>query len=731
MFQSVIPRFTHGSTRSLERQPFALGAQRKLEIPRTESPASGKVRGRGVHSPIQTPRTPSPVLQQPIPRKTLAPVSAASTEPKGVGIALASMDLSVRPQDDLYRFSLGSWLKGTEIPSDRSSWGSYAALRETTVDNLEAIMKELRASSPALGSEQRKLVDLYESYINLGTDTDQAMEKLHGFLSDMDTISTPRDIISRMAKLQRIGVGGIPVDLDIYQDKADPSRYMVYAAQCTLGLPDRDYYLKDDEKYVEIRAQYRSYITDLMNMTGVEVPEDAADRIIALETKLAHAQWTRAQSRDARATYNVYTLNEGEEVTPNVSWAQFFRQAGLGDAKDFVMEQPSFFVALNDLLETVPSEDWSLLFKFKLLDRYGKYISQEVNDRHFEFHSKHLQGVPEKPAARKQAMILAAGVLRDAMGKLYVARHFSPQTKKSIEDMVENVRAVFAEAIRNNHWMSEPTKAKALDKLGKFIVKIGHPEKWRDYSDLQIDPHDILGNMLRANKLSVQRQFGKIGSPVDREEWFMAAHTVNAYFNPPLNEIVFPAARAQPPFFDPTVDDAANYGAFATVVGHEFSHGFDDQGRKYAGDGSLTDWWTEEDARRYEARAHGLVDQFNSYRPLPDVPINGALTLGENIGDLAGVTMAYRAYKRSLGGKKSEVINGLTGEERFFVSYAQMRGAKIRDEALRAQLKSDPHSPGEYRVTGIVRNMSEFYETFGVTEGDDLYLSPENRVKIW
>ena len=692
-------------------------------------------------TPTQIPRTAFDKTLEPGSHRTLLgiptlpheiPFSAPSPSKLESGINGASMDRSVRPQDDIYRYSLGRWLDATEIPADRSRWGAYDKLREDTLENIQGIMRELIASGPhPRGSEAQKLVDFYQAALGANDEGQGGIETLQHELDRIDDLQSPSDVLRHMAYNLKLGIGQ-PFGIFIDQDKDDPDQYLTYIGQSSKqGMPDREYYLNDDPKYVELRSKYIAYVGEILGRAGVKKPERAAQRILALETALASVQWTREQNRDVIATYNKMSLEKATKLTPNIPWKAYLEEAGLGQAKEVVLEQPSYFEALSAFLSSVSPQDWKLFFKFKLMDSFAPYLGPSFNQAHFDFHGKVINGQPEQRSVEKRAIALVNGALRDALGKHYVERYFPPESKARIEAMVENVRAEYADAIEANSWMSEATKEKALEKLAKFTVKIGHPEKWTDYSSLEVRPGDLVGNVMRKRAFSTQEEFSALGKPVDRGQWFMGAQTVNAYFNPGMNEIVFPAARAQPPFFDPKADEAANYGAFATVIGHEFSHGFDDQGRKTDGDGRLVDWWTPEDAQNYVERSRGLVAQFDQYKPLPDLAIDGDLTLGENIGDLAGVTMAARAYKRSLKGKKSALIDGLSGEQRFFVAYAQMRGSKIREEALREQLTSDPHSPGKYRVIGIVRNMPEFYEAFGAGEGDKLYLAPEERVKIW
>ncbi len=657
----------------------------------------------------------------------------ASAEGAGVrelGVARANFDTSVRPRDDFFRFVNGTWLDNTEIPEDKSTYGSFAELADRAEADLRAIIEESAAEAAEPGSHARKIGDFYNSFLDADSIEALGLGPLQQELARVEAIGNLEDVIAYVGHSQTLGIPN-PFAFYVNLDLRDSTRYLAYMTQAGLGLPDRDYYLKDEAKFAQTRQAYRAYIEQLFELAGFDSGAGAAATVLALESRLAEAHWTRVENRDRDATYNKYGLRDAADLTPEFDWPRFLESAGLGESEEFVIRQPSYFEALARALAEVPAADWQTYFRFKLVDHFAPYLAEPFVDAHFDFYSRTVRGIEENRPRWKRAVEATDTVLGDMVGELYVERHFRPEAKERMDGLVENLRAAFRESIDELEWMGEETRAEAQTKLEKFATKIGYPQQWKDYSGLEIRAGELVGNLLRSEEVEYQRMIDKLGGPVDRGEWLLTPQTVNAYYYPPLNEIVFPAAILRPPFFNVAADEAVNYGAIGAVIGHEFSHGFDDQGRKSDGDGNLRDWWTERDAEEFKRRAGGLVEQYNEYSPVEGMHVNGELTLGENIGDLAGLTLAYRAYQLSLGEEAAPEIDGFTGDQRFFLGWGQVWRRLYREEELIRRLSIDPHAPARYRVNGVLANMPEFYEAFGVTEADRLYRAPEDRVKIW
>ncbi|MCZ6827114.1 MAG: hypothetical protein O7D88_06410 [Gammaproteobacteria bacterium] len=647
------------------------------------------------------------------------------------GIEPANFDTTVRPQDDFYRYANGTWLENTQIPEDKSNYGSFTALADGAEENLRVLIEEAAADeNKEAGSDAQKVGDFYLSFMNEEAVEAAGTTPLVEPLAQINGIETSADVVAYIGASQRMGLTN-PFVLFVNQDSKDSTMYAAFMHQTGLGLPNRDYYLEDDERFVTLREKYRDYVKTMYGLAGLEGGESAGQTVLDIETAIAEAHWTQVQNRQRDKLYNPYDVDGANELTPGFDWNIFLDAAGLDPARDFIVRQPSYFSALGNMVAETPVDDWKTYFRFKLLDAAAPYLSEAFVEASFDMGGRAVQGIEQNQPRWKRAVQATDENVGELAGKMYVAKHFPPESKVRMNAMIENLREVFIEAINELEWMGELTKEQAQDKLARFNTKIGYPDKWRDYSSLDIVADDLAGNIMRSNASQYDRMIGKLGGPIDRTEWFMTPQTVNAYYNPPMNEIVFPAAILQPPFFNVGADDAVNYGGIGGVIGHEFSHGFDDQGRKTDGDGNLRDWWTEEDATEFKARAQGLVDQYAGYSPLEGEHLNGELTLGENIGDLAGLTMAYRAYKHSLGGKEAPVIDGFTGDQRFFLGWAQVWARKYRDKELLRRLKIDPHSPSEYRANGTVSNIPEFYAAFDVQEGDGMYLADEVRVKIW
>ncbi len=657
--------------------------------------------------------------------------SAMDEKAPTLGIETANFDTTVRPQDDFYRYANGTWLENTQIPEDKSNYGSFTALSDGAEANLRVLIEEAAADeNKESGSDAQKVGDFYLSFMNEEAVEAVGTAPLVEPLAQIDRIESGTDVVAYMGASQRMGLSN-PFVLFVNQDAKDSTVYAAYLHQTGLGLPNRDYYLEDDERFATLREKYRDYVGTMFGLAGLEGGEAAGQTVMDMETAIAEAHWTQVQNRQRDKLYNPYDASGANELTPGFDWNIFLTAAGLDPARDFIVRQPSFFTALGKMVAETPADDWKTYFRFKLIDAAAPFLGAAFVEASFDMHRRAVQGIEQNQPRWKRAVQATDGNVGELAGKMYVAKHFPPAAKVRMNEMIENLRMVFNEAIDELEWMGELTKEQAQDKLAKFNTKIGYPDKWRDYSTLEVVAGDLAGNIQRSNASQYDRMIGKLGGPIDRTEWFMTPQTVNAYYNPPMNEIVFPAAILQPPFFNVAADDAVNYGAIGGVIGHEFSHGFDDQGRKTDGDGNLRDWWTEADATEFTARAQGLIDQYAAYSPMEGEYLNGELTLGENIGDLAGLTMAYRAYQRSLGGKEAPVIDGFTGDQRFFLGWAQVWARKYRDQELLRRLKIDPHSPSEYRANGTVSNIPEFYAAFDVQEGDGMYIAEEDRVKIW
>lgn len=655
--------------------------------------------------------------------------SEVRTQPLSLGVETSNFDEAVRAQDDFYRYVNGTWLANTEIPADKSNYGSFIELADKAERDMRNIIETAaNAEFKAPGTDQQKVGDFYLSFMDSVRIEDLGLSPIQGDLADVDAIASHEDLIRYIAHNQKRGIND-PFVIFVNQDAKNATEYILYLHHTGLGLPDRDYYF--DEQFAETRDSYVAHIENMATLAGWEDGAAIAQTIMGLETRLAEHHWTRVQNRDRNAVYNKYTLAEASELTPNIDWSIFLETAGIAAAESFIVRQPSYFEALNTILAEVPVEDWKTYFRFKVLSNAAPYLPAQYVDANFDFYGRTLSGTEQNRPRWKRAVSGTNGVLGEMVGKLYVDEHFQPEAKARMDEMVQNLSDAFKTAINELEWMSGETKGQAQGKLAKFTPKIGYPNKWKDYSNLEVRPDDLLGNMKRSGEVEYQRMIDKLGQPIDRDEWFMTPQTVNAYYNPSMNEIVFPAAILQPPFFNVEADDAVNYGAIGAVIGHEFSHGFDDQGRKSDGDGNLRDWWTEQDAEEFQQRAAVLGEQYSGFSPIEGMNVNGDLTMGENIGDLAGLTMAYKAYKLSLDGEEAPVIDGFTGDQRFFLGWAQVWRRKYREDELKRRLVTDPHSPSEYRTNGIVANMPEFYEAFNIQEGDGMYRTPEERVKIW
>ncbi len=656
--------------------------------------------------------------------------NAEAPEELGSGIDKSTFDMDVRPQDNFFEHVNGEWLESFQIPADKSNYGAFTLLAEKAREDVRNIIEE-SAGKAEPGSDAAKVGDLYQSYMDTETIEKVGVSPLQPEFNRIDSFEDHEDVAAYMSHLDILG--SAPFGVFVQVDAKNSTRYITHFWQSGLGLPDRDYYTEEDEKSGKIREQYVQHIAKMFELAGLEKPEESAKTIMALESRLAEHHRTRVENRDADKRYNLMTFEEVKASAPEFDWDAWLPGTTISesDMQEIVVGQPEYIEAFGDIFKETSVEDWQTYFKWHMLTNAAPFLNQALDDENFNFFQGVLSGVEEQEPRWKRAVNVINGTVGELVGKVYVARHFSPEAKSRMEDLVENLRKAYAIGIDELEWMGEDTKKQAKEKLAKFTPKIGYPDKWKDYSDLETSSDDLIGNMRNATLFLTEYNRSKLGKPIDRTEWFMNPQTVNAYYNPTMNEIVFPAAILQPPFFNLEAEDAVNYGGIGAVIGHEMGHGFDDQGSKFDGDGNLRNWWTDQDREEFEKRTNKLVEQYNDFTVLDGIHVNGEFTQGENIGDLGGMTIAYKAYQLSLDGEESPVIDGYTGEQRFFLGWAQVWRRKYRDEELAKRIKTDPHSPSEFRANGTVQNMPEFYEAFDVKEGDEMYISPEQRVKIW
>ena len=647
------------------------------------------------------------------------------------GISLDNMDKTVRPQDNFYRYINGGWLKNTTIPADKTAVGSFYDLRDTADDNVKAIIEELAATENLkMGSDEQKVADLFRSYMDTAGRDALGIKPIQGILDTISSLKNKDELAAFLGKYQAAGISS-PLAFYVSIDAKDSSRYATHIWQSGLGLPDKDYYFNEAERFVKLREGYLKHIENMYNLAGLENGSAAAQTIMEIETKLAGFHWTRVESRDSAKRYNKFDVADLNTLTDAFNWNAFLTAQGVADQKDIIINQPSFIKGFGETFAQTSLEDWKTYETFHTLSTFAGSLTTALDNENFDFFSKQLSGREEQRPMWKRGVSVVNGNLGEVIGKVYVKRHFKPEAKARMSELVENLRNSYGDSINELEWMSEDTKKAAHVKLAAFTPKIGYPDKWEDYSALEIKADDLVGNSIRSSKVSHQKEIEKLGGPIRDWEWGMTPQTVNAYYNPTVNEIVFPAAILQPPFFNMAADDAVNYGGIGAVIGHEMGHGFDDQGSRYDAEGNMRNWWTDSDLEEFKKRTAILVNQYNNYHVFDDLSVNGELTLGENIGDLSGVTIAYKAYKASLNGKEAPVIDGLTGDQRFFMGYAQIWRSKIVEKSMRNRVATDPHSPGEFRALGSLSNMPEFYKAFDLKEGDAMYIAPEKRVKIW
>jgi len=643
------------------------------------------------------------------------------------GFDLAGRDLSVAPGTDFFAYANGAYQKALVIPADRSRYGAFDALAALSEQRVKAVMEAAAANPRATGDEAR-VAAFYKAFM------DEGRAEALGARPLAPTLAAIRAARSKAALARLMGSANgdfynSVFGLGIGTDAKDPKHYAIYIGQGGLGLPDRDYYLQPS--FAAQKAKYEAYVAQMLTLAGWPNAQANAKGIMAMETRIAEASWSRAEQRDPVKTYNPMTPAQLAAAAPGFPWADYLAGGGLKGAPRVVVSESTAVPKIARIFAETPIETLQAWEAFNVADNAAPFLSKAFVDANFEFRAKTLGGQPQQKPRWKRAAGTLNSAIGEAVGRLYVAAYFPPEAKAKMEAMIGDLRAALRARIERVAWMSPETRAKALDKLSKFGVKIAYPDKWRDYSALSLSAEDLVGDVRRSSAFEWNRQVKRLHGPVDRSEWGMTPQTVNAYYSPTENEIVFPAAILQPPFFDPGADTAINYGAIGGVIGHEMTHGFDDQGRQYAGDGSLTDWWTAEDAAKFKIQADRLGTQYSAFEPLPGAHVNGQLTMGENIADLGGVLLALDAYHASLKGQPAPVVDGLTGDQRVFLGWAQVWRGASRDEALRRQLVADPHSPPRERVDGPMRNVDAWYEAWGVKPGDPLYVPPEQRVRIW
>lgn len=665
------------------------------------------------------------------PHDAAQPVAGAANE-LGSGIILENMDTSVRPGDDFFSYVNGGWVAKTEIPADKGRFGTFDLLRDASQDDVKVIIEESASGDFAKGTDEQKVGDLYRSYMDTATRDARGLQPLAAELKRIDAISSRDELTAYFADAMKRNLSA-PMSFGQGEDVKDPTRYIIYVGQSGLGLPDREYYLKEDETSAEIRTKYVEHIEKMFALAGFPDGGAAAKAIMALETRLAKENMTKEQSRKYAENYTKIALQDLGGLMPNFDWQGYLDAGGLTglelDGLGFF--ETDYMKALDGIIVDTDLDTWKTYLYWGALNAAATKLTAALDAQNFEFYGKTLSGTEEQRPQWRRAVDTVNGTLGEVVGKVYVKRHFPPEAKERMLELVGNLVRAYEKSIKELDWMSEDTKAEALDKLSKFTPKIGYPDEWRDYSAVDIEADDFYGNLERAALAEYRRQMDRHNGPVDRTEWGMTPQTVNAYYHPLLNEIVFPAAILQPPFFNPEADDAVNYGGIGAVIGHEIGHGFDDSGSTFDGDGVMRNWWTDVDRSEFEKRTGKLVDQYNAFLPFEDLSVNGEFTLGENIGDLGGIAIGLLAYQMSLNGAEAPVIDGFTGIQRVFLGFGQVWSGKYRDETLRLQIETDPHSPGMYRANGAVRNVPEFYEAFDISADDALYLAPEDRVKIW
>ena len=647
------------------------------------------------------------------------------------GINLDNIDKTVRPQDNFYQYVNGKWLNNATIPGDKTAIGTFYELRDDADEQVRAIITELSAQDVLVeGSNEQKVADLYKSFLDTKTRNQLGITPINDILAEIQQINNKDALAQYFGKSQAQGMGS-PLYIYIDVDAKKSDEYTAHVWQSGLGLPDKDYYFNEDQRFQKHRSAYIKHITNVLTFAQYPEPELSANKIMQVEAQLADFHWSRVETRNSEKRYNKYKITELKNLGSAFNWPVYLQAQNLKTLSHIIINQPSYIEGFDPVFAQTSLADWKSYLTFHAISHFASMLSEEIAQENFAFYGEELYGRKQQKPLWKKGGSIVNDNLGEVIGQIYVAKHFPLQAKAKMTTLVENLRSAYGRSINDLTWMSADTKKAAQVKLAAFTAKIGYPDQWQNYDNLVIKADDLVGNLLRSSLDAHQKSIAKLGQPIYKWEWAMTPQTVNAYYNPTVNEIVFPAAILQPPFFNLEADDAVNYGGIGAVIGHEMGHGFDDQGSKYDANGNLRNWWTEADLAIFQASAKNLVSQYNDYEVFDDLTVNGELTLGENIGDLSGVTIAYRAYKASLKGKEAPVIDGLTGDERFFMGFAQVWRSKKVEKTLRNQVATDPHSPSEFRALGSLSNMPEFYQTFNVTEGDDMYIAPEKRVKIW
>lgn len=646
------------------------------------------------------------------------------------GITKKNMDTLVKPGDNFAMYVNGTWMKTTNIPADKASYGAFDILVDQSQKDVKAIIEEAAKNNNADGSDEQKIGDYYASFMDRKTRDTKGIVPIQQELKEIDAIANYDDLAAFFGKAIRTGIK-VPFNISVETDFKNPTKYSLITWQNGLGMPEREYYLTTDAKMADIRTKYVAYIEKMFQLTNLPNAAQSATTIMALETTLAAQHMKKEDTRDIVKLYNAYAVKDLKNLMPDFNWTAMLKSAGVANEKKLIVTQVAYTKSLNNIIKNTPIDTWKIYLKWGLINNSAGNLTTALENQKFDFYGKTLYGVEKQEEDWKRGVDIVNDGLGELVGKVYVKKHFSPEAKEHMTTMVKNLLKAYAESIKTLDWMSPATKKEALNKVDNFMIKIGYPDKWRDYSALKIAKNDLYGNGQRAAEFEYNRNLAKLGKPVDRTEWGMNPQTVNAYYNPTLNEIVFPAAILKPPFFDLNADDAVNYGSIGAVIGHEIGHGFDDQGSSFNGKGELKNWWTPQDLAAFKKKTSALVEQYNSFKAFPDLNVNGAFTLGENIGDLGGLSIAIKAYKATLNGKEAPVMDGFTGMQRVFLGWGQVWAEKMREEALRNQIASDPHSPALFRINGTVRNIPEFYEAFNIKPTDSLYLAPEKRVKIW
>lgn len=651
----------------------------------------------------------------------------AENKPLVSGVEFQNMDHSIRPQDDFYRFVNGQWLNDFQLPEDKAYYGNNSSLVDKSRAQVKAIINEVSTSINETGSDEQKIADLYKTFMDVDAIESKGLSSLADEIARIDNITNNTDLSEYMAYANVFS--NAPFGFYVYLDDKNSTEHIIYVYQSGLGLPDRDYYFKDDDKSKNIQGKYVAHIGNMLKLTGMDDAEERAKTIYALEKALAAGHWDRIKNDKLENTYNKMSFADFSATVPSIDWDAWLKHTMVDKPETLVVEQPSYFETINQVMKDTPLDAWKDYYKWHLLSNFAKYLTPSFENESFAFYGTVLSGTTEQEPRWKRAVDLVNGTAGELVGKVYVKRHFSAEAKTRVIDMVKNIRSALGDSINQSAWMDEITQVKAHEKLARIDVKIGYPDVWRDYSKMVINDTDLVANKKESRRFYTHRSRSKLGQPLDRTVWWMNPQTVNASYTPSMNEILFPAGILQPPYFNLHADDAINYGGIGSIIGHEMGHGFDDSGSKFDADGNRVDWWTAEDHKQFKQRTAQLLKQYNAFTVVDGTHVIGELTQGENISDLSGLSIAFKAFKANYKG--DEVIDGYTPEQRFFIGWAQIRMRKYRDEFLLLQIETNPHAPAEFRINGVLRNMPEFYQAFDVEPGDAMYLPEDQRVKIW